>query len=146
MCCGCIGSFFVFKVLKGNVTPYLSTLGNWTHRNDSSVFWINTEFGKTAFHYSAASTWNIMRSIFDLNATVMNSRFKPVCLGFFCTFCALDIIENINKGWMNECRCDTDSLRRLFWGFCLLKRRKCHSFVHITFVVRTDENNQRGEL
>lgn len=48
---------------------------------------------------------------------------------------------------MNEYRCDTDSLRRLFWGLLHLKRRKCHLVVHIAFVVRPDENNQcEGEL
>lgn len=89
---------FVFKVLKGNMTPYLSTLGNWTHRNYSSVFWINTEFGKTAFHYSAASTCNIIQSTFDLNATIMNSQFKPVCWDFFVLSVLLTSLENINKG------------------------------------------------
>lgn len=71
--------WFLFKVLKGNMTPYLSTLGNWIHQNYSSVFWINTEFGKNAFRYYAASTWNIIQSTFELNTTVMRGHFKTVC-------------------------------------------------------------------
>ena len=85
---------FIYKVLNGNMPPYLSTLLNWSNNKYSTrstdflmldVPRTKTEFGKAAFSSSAASSWNISQQTLELNKMVSIGQFKTMVINY-CTF------------------------------------------------------------
>lgn len=79
--------FFIYKAILGKLPIYLSSLLNVKHGNHSlrsldvlrlTVPRVRTEFGKTAFRFSAPSTWNKLQNEFMIQYIVPLNSFKAM--------------------------------------------------------------------
>lgn len=78
---------FIFKAIDGTLPLYLNTLLDWnpiTYRTRSSQWLtlkvpnVNTELGKTAFCFSAPTTWNDLQLQLKICSPIPYGHFKSL--------------------------------------------------------------------